>query len=117
MFLLKEEQEVGKAACSSQVQCLVPFLEKKWRPEELSEKCQRLWAEHQRSVVLCAPCGSHKTGHAHEGVLRWEQAVKLPCDRSCRSTSELGVLRATRDGGAPDQLLCWLKFCGSSATS
>lgn len=108
---------MGKAACSSQVQCLVPFPEKKWRPEELPEKRQRLWDEHQRSMVLCAPCGSLRTGHGPKGVLRWEQAVKLPCNRSCLSTSELGVLRGMRDGGAPDQLLCWLKFCGSSATS
>lgn len=41
---------MGKTPCSSRVLCSTPFLEKKRGPEELSEKGQRLRAEHWRSM-------------------------------------------------------------------
>lgn len=117
MSLSKREQEVGKTARSSQVLCLVPFLEKKQGPEELSEKQQRLQTEHRCSMMPHAPRGSRRTGPAAKGITRWEQAAKLPCDPSHPSTSLLGAERSVGDDGAPDQLLCWLKLCASLATS
>lgn len=119
MSLSKREQEVGKTARSSQVLCLVPFLEKKQGPEELSEKQQRLQTEHRCSMMPHAPRGSRRTGPgpAAKWIMRWEQAAKLPWDPSRPSTSLLGAVRGVRDDGAPDQLLCWLKLCVSLATS
>lgn len=124
MSLWKEGQDVGKTACSSQVLRLVPFPERKRDLRECLRSSKGCGLSS--GAVQCCGLSSGAVRCTHGGAAGWDLlpkasdvgvGLKLPCDGSCLSTSELRAVRDEQDDGAPGQVLRWLKLWGPPASS